>query len=118
MSNRPSMGKLSDFGGLNSAQSEKPKTDLQKKVVEPAKTSQSKTQDKPVTINIKIDRQLHNWLNTTARQIRENNTEPTTAEDRVFPQHLVNIAIQVLQKNDIDWTQIKSAKDLEKALNL
>ena len=53
-------------------------------------------------INIKIPSSQRQWLADTARQVRRNNTKPVAPSDRVYPQHLVSIAIEILQKSKID----------------
>jgi hypothetical protein len=119
------LGKLSEFSGIKSsieepAQSSAPSeesTKVNHQVEEVQKTS-SNPKDKLVTVNIKITRQHHQWLNETARTIRDNNIEPVLPSDRVFPQHLIGVAIDLLQSSDVDWSQVKSVADLRKHLNL
>ena len=53
-------------------------------------------------INVKIPLSQRQWLADTARQVRRNNTKPVPPAERVYPQHLVSIAIQLLQKSHID----------------
>lgn len=53
-------------------------------------------------INVKIPLSQREWLAATARQVRQNNTKPVPPGDRVYPQHLVGIAIELLQKSKID----------------
>jgi len=73
--------------------------------------------EKPVTINIKITRVQHDWLMDTAQMVRDNNTEPVPPGERVYPQHLIGFAIELLQTSDIDWKQIKNTEDLKQLLN-
>ena len=54
------------------------------------------------TINIKIPSSQRQWLSDTARQVRRNNTKPVPPAERVYPQHLVSIAIQLLQNSNLD----------------
>ena len=54
------------------------------------------------TINIKIPSGQRQWLSDTARQVRRNNTKPIPPAERVYPQHLVSIAIQLLQSSNLD----------------
>ena len=119
------LGKLSEFSGIKSsieepAHSSAPleeSTKVNHQVEEVQKTS-SNPKEKLVTVNIKITRQHHQWLNETARTIRDNNIEPVPPSDRVFPQHLIGVAIDLLQSSDVDWSQVKSVADLRKHLNL
>ena len=77
-----------------------------------------KPKDSEVTVNIKILKSQQRWLRDTAQDIRDNNDEPVASKDRVFPQHLIQVAIAHLQSADIDWANIKTAEDLKKELNL
>jgi hypothetical protein len=77
-----------------------------------------KVQEKPVTINIKITRDQHDWLSDTARTVRDNNLEPVPAGDRVYPQHLIGVAIDLLRNTKIDWSQVKNTEELKRLLNL
>ena len=74
--------------------------------------------EKPVTVNIKISRAQHEWLTDTARTVRDNNTEPVPPGDRVYPQHLIGVAIELLQTGDIDWSEVKNVEDLKRFLDI
>lgn len=74
--------------------------------------------EKPVTVNIKISRTQHEWLTDTARTVRDNNTEPVPPGDRVYPQHLIGVAIELLQAGDIDWNEVKNVEDLKRLLDI
>jgi len=74
--------------------------------------------EKPVAVNIKISRTQHEWLTNTARTVRDNNTEPVPPGDRVYPQHLIGVAIELLQAGDIDWSEVKNVEDLKRLLNI
>jgi hypothetical protein len=74
--------------------------------------------EKPITVNIKITRSQHDWLNETSRQVRENNDEPVPAADRVYPQHLIGVALDLLKGADIDWGTVANVQDLRKQLNI
>ncbi len=80
--------------------------------------SSTQPKEKLVTVNIKIARSQHHWLNETARTIRENNLEPVPPGERVFPQHLIGMAIALLQSSDVDWSQVQNVEDLRRQLNL
>ena len=74
--------------------------------------------EKPVTVNIKISRTQHEWLTDTARTVRDNNTEPVPPGDRVYPQHLIGVAIELLQAGDIDWSEVKNVEDLKRLMDI
>lgn len=80
--------------------------------------SEAAVKEKPVTINIKITRTQHDWLTDTARTVRDNNTEAVPPGERVYPQHLIGVAIELLLSCEVDWSQIKNAEDLKRLLNL
>jgi hypothetical protein len=123
------LGKLSDFGKTNQPQSqiEAKETEVSTEPqapIEAAPQAQQNT-DKPqqseeklVTVNIKITRSQQEWLSNTARDIRGNNSDPVPPSERVFPQHLIGVAIDLLESSDIDWNQIKNTEDLRKALKV
>lgn len=73
--------------------------------------------EKPITVNIKITRAQHDWLNDTSRQVRENNDEPVPAVDRVYPQHLIGVAIDLLKATGVDWNTVTNLQDLRKQLS-
>lgn len=96
---------------------------------EPVKTTKSeakvvkKTKAKPkkeqvVTVNIKIKKSQKEWLADTASTVRENNTEPVPPSERVYPQHLIGVAIDLLQNVDVDWTEVKNVEQLREHLNI
>lgn len=78
----------------------------------------SPVKEKPVTVNIKISRTQHEWLTDTARTVRDNNTEPVPPGDRVYPQHLIGVAIELLQADNIDWSEVKNVEDLKRLLDM
>lgn len=113
--------KLGNFSGI--------KPDLQPEELEPeikpaqkttkvSKVQKSLPEEKPVAISIKISRSNHEWLNGMARVVRDNNIEPVPAADRVFPQHLISAAIDLLRESDIDWSQVKNIDDLKQQLEI
>lgn len=109
------LGKLSDFGKTSKPQP-KPKSEqaasLEVEKLQPVPT------EKLVPINIKITRAQQRWLADTARKVRDNNNTPVAPHERVFPQHLIGVAIDLLQDTDIDWSQIKNQEDLRQWLKL
>lgn len=121
------LGKLSDFGKTSKPQPEPQyEPNLSKeRVLKPEQQVDSPTieqkqpdLEKLVNINIKITRAQQQWLADTARMVRDNNNTPVAPSDRVFPQHLIGVAIDLLQDTDIDWSQIKNQEDLRQWLKL
>jgi hypothetical protein len=133
MSAKPRMGglgKLSDFGKTSKTQPQADPVVTEELKTEvpvapppeptPQTASQKQVDDKGklVPINIKIARRQHEWLNDTARTVRGNNSEPLPPNERVFPQHLIGVAIDLLQANGVDWSQVKNVEELRKVLDL
>ncbi|MBD1866895.1 hypothetical protein H6F95_06190 [Cyanobacteria bacterium FACHB-471] len=129
------MGKLSDFGKTNAPGPPTKQTPVQQPAVEEqlseveeqlselpktieAPAQKPKPEDRLTTVNIKIYRSQHEWLNDTARQVRDNNESPVPAADRVYPQHLIQTAVELLRSSNVDWEQIKNIEDLKQFLNL
>ena len=125
------LGKLSDFGKTSKAQSQTESVVVEEHKTEevvappppeptpqPASQKQADDKGKLVPINIKITRRQHEWLNDTARNVRLNNSEPVPPNERVFPQHLIGVAIDLLQASGVDWSQVKNVEELWKVLNL
>ena len=128
------MGKLSDFGkssvvssvvAVNETVKEEPpvttvavvtNTEVVAKKVAPK--TKKVAQEKLVTVNIKIKRSQQEWLADTAQTVRSNNTEPVSPSDRVFPQHLIGVAIELLKNADVDWEKIKTLTELKDYLKL
>jgi hypothetical protein len=73
---------------------------------------------KLVPINIKIAKSQKEWLGKKASLVRDNNTESVPPSERVFPQHLIGVAIDLLKKVDVDWNEVRNLEDLRKILNL
>lgn len=122
------LGKLSDFGRSTPTAPTTPlPRELEPTQIEPEADSflsepeaQKKPQkaEKQVTINIKIAREQQEWLANTARQVRDNNIDPVPSIDRCYPQHLIQVAIDLLTTAPVDWTEVRTAEDLRKRLNL
>lgn len=70
------------------------------------------------TINIKIERKQQRWLQDTAQQVRDNNETAVPPNERVYPQHLIGIAIELLKAQDLDWEEIHNIEELKEALNI
>lgn len=114
------MGKLSAFGTTTPVEPEtKPESAVatpQIKVKpQPKKTAHS---EKLTTVNIKIRTDQRDWMDQTARLVRDNNTEPVPANERTYPQHLIQVAIDLLKATDVNWEQVRNVNDLKELLNL
>lgn len=70
-----------------------------------------------VKMNLDINRNHHRWLEETARKVRGNATTPTPAGERVYPKHLVNLAIELLSQSDINWNETACIEDIRNYLN-
>ena len=86
------------------------------KVEEPTLTTEK--QEKLVKVNINIRKDQKEWLTDTASQVRENNVLPVPPAQRVYPQHLIGVAIDMLKTADVDWGQIRNVEELREQLNL
>ena len=113
------MGKLSDYGRTASVTAT-PEPTLPVPPTEPKKRVKHSApkQERLVTVNIKVNESQQEWLADTAKQVRRNNDEPVAAIDRVYPQHLIGIAIDLLKESDIDWGKVQNIQDLKKVLDL
>lgn len=119
-----SLGKLSQFSGIKRQEEESatlseltpPRASVEPPVEEPSK-SPYLPKEKLVVVNIKITRAQQEWLTNTARMVRENNLEPVPPSLRVFPQHLIGVAIDLLSKAEVDWSQVQNIEDLRHWLN-
>ncbi len=128
MATKKRMGgmKLSDFGSPTAQETDEPAAIAQPVVTEPptraAKSTRPKAKPKQeerlVTVNIKIKESQQEWLTDTAKQVRQNNDVPVPASDRVYPQHLIQTAIDLLQSSEVDWANVRNIEDLRQALNL
>ena len=97
------------------------KTTAQPKTTTKAKAKVSnKTQAKKelVTVNIKIRKDQKTWLTDTASNIRNNNSEPVPPSERVYPQHLIGIAIDFLEAAEVNWDEVRNVEELREQLNL
>jgi hypothetical protein len=125
------LGKLSQFSGIKSQQSEPAVaivSDAPVAIAPPLpspieakvekKALETNKEEKLVTINIKITKTKKEWLAETASQVRENNTEPVPPSERVYPQHLIGVAIDLLKSADVDWNLVQNIEELREQLNL
>lgn len=118
------LGKLSDFGKTSKPQPQSEPTlstelaSQPEQAQKPPVKQQSPTTEKLVTINIKITRAQQSWLSETARTVRDNNDTPVAPQERVFPQHLIGVAIDLLRDTEIDWSNVRNIDDLQQRLKL
>jgi hypothetical protein len=91
--------------------------ELPNKITPPEKltTNQKK---KLAPVNIKLEDRQRVLLDEKARIVRSNNLEAVPAKDRVYPQHLIAVAIDLLLESDIDWSEVKNIEDLRIVLKL
>ena len=127
-----SMTSLSKLSGIKAKSLERsdtvtPEPEVEKSEDKPVKEDetkakvnkqQKKKQEQPVTVNIKIRKDQKAWLTDTAIKVRENNSEPVPPAERVYPQHLIGVAIDLLQAADVDWDEVRNIEELRKQLNL
>ncbi|MEH2068672.1 MAG: hypothetical protein V7K47_11010 [Nostoc sp.] len=109
--------KLSQFSGIKASETQTTEP-LEESTLAPVSVKELAPKEKPVSINIKISREQHEWLSDTARTVRDNNLEPVPPGDRVYPQHLIGVAVELLRHSDVDWGQVKNAEDLRQQLKL
>jgi hypothetical protein len=116
------MSKLSDFGRSQEAvEVVEVKKIIPSKTVKKSSAKAIKTEVEKsvsVNINIKVPSSQQKWLADTAQQIRSNNDLAVAAADRVFPQHLVQVAIDLLKAQGIDWAEVKNVAELRDSLNI
>ncbi len=113
------LGKLSQFSGIK-PQIEEVKSQKSKVKIDNSelKTPNSELKKKLVTVNVKITKAQKDWLAETASLVRDNNLEPVPPALRVYPQHLIGVAIDLLQAAEVDWNQVKNVEDLREQLNV
>ncbi len=117
------VGKLSQFSGIKTQpQKEQPPSQPAVKQSygksKPSKPHVSTASEKLSSVNIKIPREQQEWLLSTAQTVRDNNDEPVPPGDRVYPQHLINVAIELLRDSDIEWSEVRNIEDLKQQLDL
>jgi hypothetical protein len=129
MSRMGKMGKLSDFGQSPSApapiveQAPEEKIAISVAVEEiavelttPTQSGVSQPTEIMVNVNIKMSQTQQEWLAATAKTVRRNNSLPVPAKERVYPQHLISLAVELLQSADVDWEEVKTIADLRERL--
>lgn len=85
---------------------------------EPKVKARRRRKETLTTVNIKIERKQQRWLQDTAQQVRDNNETAVPPNERVYPQHLIGAAIDLLKAQDLDWEEIHNIEDLKKSLHL
>ena len=131
MSERMKGMKLGNFSGIKKPKTEpdnlpEPEVNQTEPQTKPVKSTKSKAKvgkktkkkEQVVTVNIKIRKSQKEWLTDTASQVRDNNTDPVPPSQRVYPQHLIGVAIDLLQNVDVDWDEVKNVEQLREHLNL
>lgn len=88
-------------------------------VTEKAKAKRKTIKQEPyANLNIQITRSQQRWLQDTAQQVRDNNAEPVPAKERVYPVHLIQLAIDLLKAQSINWDEVKTTEELRDSLNI
>jgi outer membrane biosynthesis protein TonB len=136
--------KLGNFSGIKKTQAEpsqppestpesapevKAESEVKPTETEPVKTAKSEAKlvkktkvkqkkEQLVTVNIKIRKNQKEWLADTASTVRDNNTDPVPPAERVYPQHLIGVAIDFLEAAGVDWGEVRNVEELREQLNL
>lgn len=115
-----SLSKLSDFGVTTETAEFETVAVPKPKTAKPvrSRSTASAAEEKNAPINIKVTSSQQKWLAQTAQQIRSNNEVAVAAGDRVYPQHLIQVAIDLLKAQGVDWQQIKNVEELRDFLNI
>jgi hypothetical protein len=130
MSRMGKMGKLSDFGQSPSAPAppvaetiltpvaviEAVSTPIAVELPTDTQSGASQPTEIMVNVNIKMSQSQQEWLAATAKTVRRNNSLPVPAKERVYPQHLISLAVELLQSADVDWEEVKTIADLRARL--
>jgi len=115
-----SLSKLSDFGVTAETAAVETVAVPTPKKAKPvrSRSTAAAAEEKNAPINIKVTSSQQKWLAQTAQQIRSNNEVAVAAGDRVYPQHLIQVAIDLLKAQGVDWQQIKNVEELRDFLNI
>jgi hypothetical protein len=130
MSRMGKMGKLSDFGQSPSAPAppvaetiltpvaviEAVSTQIAVELPTDTQSGASQPTEIMVNVNIKMSQSQQEWLAAKAKTVRRNNSLPVPAKERVYPQHLISLAVELLQSADVDWEEVKTISDLRERL--
>jgi hypothetical protein len=82
----------------------------------PTQSGASQSPEIMVNVNIKMSQSQQEWLAATAKTVRRNNSLPVPAKERVYPQHLISLAVELLQSANVDWEEVKTIEDLRELL--
>ena len=128
MSRMGKMGKLSDFGQSPSTPAPQDaetiltpvavSTPITVELPAPIQSGESQATEIMVNINIKMSQSQQEWLAAKAKTVRRNNSLPVPAKERVYPQHLISLAVELLQSANVDWEEVKTIADLRERLAL
>lgn len=124
------MGKLSDFGQSPSTPApsvaetiltpvaviESVSTPIAVELPTDTQSGASQPTEIMVNVNIKMSQSQQEWLAATAKTVRRNNSLPVPAKERVYPQHLISLAVELLQSANVDWEEVKTIADLREQL--
>ena len=130
MSRMGKMGKLSDFGQSPSlpappvaetiltpvAEKESVSTQIAVELPTDTQSGASQQLEIMVNVNIKMSQSQQEWLAAKAKMVRRNNPLPVPAKERVYPQHLISLAVELLQSANVDWEEVKTIADLRERL--
>ena len=130
MSRMGKMGKLSDFGQSPStpvppvaetsitpvSEKESVATQIAVELPTPTQLRENQPTEIMVNVNIKMSQSQQEWLAATAKTVRRNNSLPVPAKERVYPQHLISLAVELLQSANVDWDEVKTIADLRERL--
>jgi hypothetical protein len=112
------LGKLSQFSGIRREEEVRSQESEVESQNQETHSTPIPNPSKLVTVNIKVPKSQRDWLTETASQVRDNNSEPVPSKERVYPQHLIGVAIELLRAQDVDWSQVKNVEYLREQLNL
>ena len=124
------MGKLSDFGQSPSAPvppaeetivtpvavTETVPSPIAVELPAPIQSGDCQQTEVMVNVNIKMSQSQQEWLAAKAKTVRRNNSLPVPAKERVYPQHLISLAVELLQSANVDWQEVKTISDLRERL--
>ena len=54
----------------------------------------------------------------SALRAKPDNSEPVPPAERIYPQHLIGVAINFLEAEGIDWDEVRNVEELREQLNL
>jgi hypothetical protein len=108
---------LGGFSGTPVTPQKAEETAPKKAEAKPKPRTTSKT-EKLEPVNIKLPSGLKKWFRDRAEQVRANNLSPVPADERVYPQHLMQIAGELLMASNVDWDKAQSTEDIRQQLGL